>query len=81
MEGSAARILPLAAREARSQSESRHADGSGPSLRPIEGILIVIDDGALEALATVFAMSPVREATTFEAYLAMRGYARASERR
>jgi hypothetical protein len=48
----------------------------GPSLRPIEEIFIVIDDAELEALAKVFAMSPVSQAMTFEAYLAVKGFAR-----
>jgi hypothetical protein len=48
----------------------------GPSLRPIEDLLILIEDEELEALAKVFAMSPVRRAMTFEAYLAVRGFAR-----
>ena len=42
---------------------------------------MVIDDAELEALATVFAMSPVRQAMTFEAYLAVKGFARSIARR
>ena len=52
-----------------------------PSLRPIEELLVVIDDAELEALAKVFAMSPVRQAMTFEAYLAVKGFARSIARR
>jgi hypothetical protein len=52
-----------------------------PSLCPIEELLVVIDDAELEALATVFAMSPVRQAMTFEAYLAVKGFARSIARR
>jgi hypothetical protein len=50
------------------------------SLRPIEEILVVIDDAELETLAKVFAMSPVRQAMTFEAYLAVKGFARSIAR-
>jgi hypothetical protein len=57
------------------------AFSSPPSLRPIEELLVVIDDADLEALATVFAMSPVRQAMTFEAYLAVKGFARSIARR
>ena len=46
------------------------------SLRPIEEILVVIDDEELEALAKVFAMSPVKRAMTFEVFLAVEGFAR-----
>jgi hypothetical protein len=53
----------------------------GPSLRPIEELFIVIDDADLDALATVFAMSPVRQAMTFEAYLAVKGFALSIGRR
>jgi len=49
-----------------------------PALRPIEGIIVVIDDRELDTLGKLFAISPLRHAMTFEAYVAMRGYARAS---
>jgi hypothetical protein len=52
-----------------------------PSLRPIEELLVVIDDVELEALAKVFTMSPLRQAMTFEAYLAVKGFARSIARR
>jgi hypothetical protein len=51
----------------------------GPSLRPLERLFIVIDDAELETLAKVFAMSPVSQAMTFEAYLAVKGFARRSD--
>ena len=51
-----------------------------PSPRPKE-ILVVIDDAELEVLAKAFAMSPVRQAMTFEAYLAVKGFARSIARR
>jgi hypothetical protein len=58
----------------------REAYSFQPSLRPIEDLLIVIDDAELEALAKVFAMSPARQAMTFEAYLAVKGFARSIAR-
>jgi hypothetical protein len=50
-----------------------------PSPRPKE-ILVVIDDAELEVLAKAFAMSPVRQAMTFEAYLAVKGLAQTPPR-
>jgi hypothetical protein len=52
-----------------------------PSLRPIDELLVVVDDAELEALAKVFTMSPVRRAMTFEAYLAVKGFARSVPKR
>ena len=48
-----------------------------PQRSPITGIdsiVIMISDGQLDALAPTFLMSPLRQAMTFEAYLAVKGF-------
>jgi hypothetical protein len=39
-------------------------------------LIVVLGDEQLEALAAAFLMHPARKAMTFEAYLAVRGFAR-----
>lgn len=82
MRSSVARVLPRPPGETR-EGESPSVNASEyppPALRPIDGIVVVIDDRELDTLGTLFAISPLRHAMTFEAYLAMRGYARTSGR-
>lgn len=83
MRSNVALVLPRPPRDAR-DGESPSVNASQdplPAFRPIDSIVVVIDDRELETLGTLFAMSPLRHAMTFEAYLATRGYARPSERR
>jgi hypothetical protein len=81
---STATVFSLPSREAPAPDGAEVRGGENsfqPSLRPIGELLIVIDDAELEALAKLFAMSPVRQAMTFEAYLAVKGFARTIPKR
>jgi hypothetical protein len=78
MESQAAKVLPWTGKSPQSREPVRAEPvvAQPPSFAPIDGIVIVIPDEHLEALAALFCMSPVRRAMTFEAYLAVRGFSR-----
>ena len=50
-----------------------------PPLGCGEDSLILLSDEQLDALGTIFCMSPLRKSMTFEAYLVVRGFARPAE--
>ena len=54
----------------------RREESQPPRFAPIDGIIVVIGDRELDTLAHLFAISPLKPAMTFEAYLAMKGFAR-----
>ena len=58
------------------EAAERHEESLPPRLAPIEDIIVVIDDRELDTLAQLFAISPFKRGMTFEAYLAMKGFAR-----
>ena len=47
---------------------------TAPAFTAIEGILVVLPDEQLDALGTIFALSPLRKAMTFEGYLIAKGF-------
>lgn len=74
MDSQVAKVIPW---NAKAQVKEEATAGAGePRFAPLDGIVIIVSDDQLDALATTFRMSPLRKAMTFEAYLAMRGFAR-----
>ena len=73
-----ARVLPWTGKTSRTAvvSEPPHPL---PHFELLEEALIVLPDEQLEALGSIFAMSPLRRAMTFEGYLVVKGYARGLE--
>jgi hypothetical protein len=73
-----ANVLPLPSQvdpPTRDAAE-RHEESLPPRLGPIDDMIVVIGDRELDSLAQLFATSPFKQGMTFEAYLAMKGFAR-----
>jgi len=75
MDAHGAKVIPWSGKKARAREEET-TRAEAPSFAPLDDVMIVIGDEQLEALAATFHMSPARRAMTFEAYLAVRGFAR-----
>jgi hypothetical protein len=58
------------------EAAERHEESLPPRLGPIDDMIVVIGDRELDSLAQLFATSPFKQGMTFEAYLAMKGFAR-----
>lgn len=78
MESHSAKVLPWTGKtvQIRDGVAAKTTTAEPPSFAPIDGILIVLSDEHIEALGALFCMNPARKAMTFEAYLAVRGFAR-----
>lgn len=82
MESPGAKVLPWTGKTPQSRDGTANVntisalDPHPPSFAPIDDIVIVVPDEHLEALGALFCMSPARRAMTFEAYLAVKGFAR-----
>ena len=82
MESQTAKVIPWSGKAGHGGAEERSVASRGndmPSFAPIDGLIIVLTDEQLDALATTFRLSPVRRAMTFEAYLAVRGFGRPAD--
>jgi hypothetical protein len=79
MDGQSARVIPWSGKAVSAREDSSALDAvraEEPRLQPLDELIVVLGDEQLEALAAAFLMHPARKAMTFEAYLAVRGFAR-----
>ncbi|MGH7819043.1 MAG: hypothetical protein ACREQ9_04655 [Candidatus Binatia bacterium] len=76
MDSQVAKVIPWNAKAKPAGEEATAGSAAEVRLSPLDGVVILIGDDQLDALATTFLMSPYRNAMTFEAYLAVKGFAR-----
>jgi hypothetical protein len=75
---STALVVPLPSRREVAplpDKDLHRASFAPPRFGPIDNMLIVIGDRELDTYARLYAISPLRQAMTFEGYLAARGFA------
>jgi hypothetical protein len=71
-----AKVLPWTGKQTKETGAPEAALSGVTQFEPLSDALIVMPDEQLEALGSIFAMSPLRKAMTFEGYLVVKGYAR-----